>query len=211
MLANKKIDSLTIDNIKKLSNKTLNGKNDSDQHLLTLFSLALSCKGTKYLELGVRNGDTTLPILMAAKLNEGKLISVDIKKTTFKPNIIYKKNFKFVKKDSIAFLKTIKKDEKFDFIYIDDWHSYNHVKKEINLLDKFVSPTSIIVLHDLMYGSTQPFYHSDLTVKNGQWANGGPYRAIGELDLNFWEWSTLPWNNGLTILRKKYSSRYHSK
>jgi hypothetical protein len=62
-----------------------------------------------------------------------------------------------------------------------------------------------------MYGSTQPFYHSDLTIKNGQWANGGPYRAIGELDLNFWEWSTLPWNNGLTILRKKYSSKYHSK
>ena len=206
-----KINSIIFNDLKKLSNKALVGKNDSDEHLLTIFSIAASCKGKNFLELGVRSGSTTLPILMAATLNQGKLVSVDKKQTSFKPHTKYKNHFSFVKKDTIAFLKKIKKDEKFDFVYIDDWHSYSHVKKEIELIDKFISPTSIVLIHDLMYGNSQPFYHTDLTLKNGQWANGGPYRAIAELDLQFWEWSTLPWNNGLTILRKKYSSRYHSK
>ena len=50
--------------------------------------------------------------------------------------------------------------------------------------------------------------YTDLTLKDGQWANGGPYRAVAELNPQFWEFSTLPWNNGLTILRKKYSNLY---
>jgi len=85
------------------------------------------------------------------------------------------------------------------------------VKRQLELLDELVSPSSIILLHDLMYGNTNPFYHCDLTLKDGQWANGGPYRAVAELNPQFWEWSTLPWNNGLTILRKKYSNRYFTK
>ena len=66
-------------------------------------------------------------------------------------------------------------------------------------------------MHDLMYGNTDPFYHADLSHHEGQWASGGPYRAVAELNPQFWEWSTLPWNNGLTILRKKYSNKYHRR
>ena len=181
---------------------------DSGQHLLTLFSLALASKGKNFLELGCREGDTALPILLGAYLNKGKLFSVDIKKTTFIPPKELKKNFKFIKQDAIKFLKK-NITKKFDFVYVDDWHSYSHVKNELELLDQMVSPSGIIVLHDLMYGGTAPFYHSDLILKTGQWAEGGPYRAVAELDPNFWELVTIPWNNGLTILRKKYSSKYH--
>lgn len=59
-----------------------------------------------------------------------------------------------------------------------------------------------------MYGNTCPHYHSDLTDKKGQWANGGPYRAVAELSPQFWEFATLPYNNGLTLLRKKYSNKF---
>ena len=62
-----------------------------------------------------------------------------------------------------------------------------------------------------MYGHTAPFYHSDLSHAGPQWNEGGPYRAVAELNPQFWEWSTLPWNNGLTILRKKYSNKYHRR
>ena len=62
-----------------------------------------------------------------------------------------------------------------------------------------------------MYGNTEPFYHSDLSHGGAQWDGGGPYRAVAELNPQFWEWSTLPWNNGLTILRKKYSNKYHRR
>ena len=112
--------------------------------------------------------------------------------------------------DAIDFLKNWDKSNQVGFIYLDDWHAYNHVKEELILIDEMVGPSSIILIHDLMYWTT-PFYHTDLSLEKGQWSKGGPYRAVSELDPNFWEWSTLPWCNGLTILRKKYSSKYHKK
>jgi predicted O-methyltransferase YrrM len=194
--------------IDKILDKTINGLGDSDGHLLTLFSIAVSSKAKTIVELGVRNGDTTLPLFEAAKLNNGMLYSVDINSVNF----VYDYNYwKFIKMDAIEFLSTWDNSVNIDFIYIDDFHSYDHVKKELEILDTIVSPSSIILIHDLMYGNTCPFYHTDITLKDGQWANGGPYRAVAELDPQFWEFSTLPWCNGLTILRKKYSSKYKNK
>jgi hypothetical protein len=193
--------------LEKMINKTLNGTGDSDRHLISLFSIALASKGKTYIELGVREGHTTEPLLEAAKLNNGHLWSVDIElPTVFRPS---DDSYTFVRSCALEFLKNWPKDKKIDFIYIDDWHSYSHVKQELEYIDQYVGPSSIILLHDLMYGNTEPFYHSDLTLSSGQWAEGGPYRAVAELDSQFWEWATLPWNNGLTILRKKYSNKYH--
>lgn len=192
--------------------KTQTGTNDSDKHFFTLFSIALA-SGTKHIiELGVREGGTTLPLLTAAKLNNGLLHSVDTNKTTFIPPSELKKYWNFYQQDAIEFLENW--DTSFDvgIIYIDDWHSYPHVKKELELIDKIVSPSSIILIHDLMYGGTCPFYHTDLTNSAGeQWKEGGPYRAVAELNPQFWEFATLPWSNGLTILRKKYSNKYKQK
>ncbi len=192
-----------------LISKVLHGDGDSDRHLLTLFSIALCSRGKCFVELGVRNGDTTLPLLEAAKLCGGKLYSVDINDTIFEPNDSLKQNWSFVKSDSIEFLKNF--DKNIDLIYIDDWHSYEHVKKQLEILDQKISPSTVVLLHDLMYGDTCPFYHTDLTLNSGQWANGGPYRAVAELNNQFWEFSTIPYNNGLTILRKKYSNKYKRK
>lgn len=187
--------------------KTINGKNDSDRHLMVLFSIALATKGKNYIELGVRTGTTTTPLKMAAKLNGGKLYSVDIDTNPFKTK--KDNNWEYHQSDAIEFLKKWEKSNNPspDFVYVDDWHSYDHVKKELDILDRIVTPSTIIILHDSMYGNTCPYYHMDLTLKDGQWANGGPYRAISELNPQFWEFSTLPWSHGLTILRKKYSNR----
>lgn len=193
--------------MKKFVDKALYGELDSDRHLVSIFSIALACKGKTYVELGVREGHTSEPIYEAAKLNEGHLWSVDLNlPSEYKPN---NGNYTFTQKDSIKFLEEWDVNKKIDFVFVDDWHSYKHVRKQLELLDKLVGPSSIILLHDLMYGNTEPFYHSDLTLTDGQWAEGGPYRAVAELNPQFWEWSTLPWNNGLTILRKKYSNKYH--
>jgi predicted O-methyltransferase YrrM len=195
----------------KILEMSLNGNGDSDKHIMTLFSIAIGGKSKNIIELGVRGGNTTLPLILAAKLNGGKVTSVDINKTEFEcPNDL-QDYWTFVKSDAIDFLSKINPNETIDLIYIDDWHSYEHVKKELEIIDTLVSPSTIILLHDLMYGNTNPFYHSDLTLKDGQWANGGPYRAVAELNPQFWEFSTLPWNNGLTILRKKYSNKYKQK
>jgi predicted O-methyltransferase YrrM len=198
-------------NLEFIIDKTINGEGDSDRHLSTLFSLVIGSKGKNILELGVRNGDTTLPFLLGAKINQGRVYSVDINDTTFDVPNDLKEYWDFSKMDSVDYLEKWDTSNSLDIVYIDDWHSYDHVKKELEILDRLVSPSSIILLHDLMYGGTSPFYHSDITLKYGQWANGGPYRAVAELDQQFWEFSTLPWNNGLTILRKKYSNKYKQR
>ena len=187
----------------------VNGGGDSDKHLMTLFSIAIGMKSKKILELGVRNGKTTLPLLLAAKMNNGSVVSVDIEDTIFNPPDELKPHFEFIKKDALQYLHDVSKEEPFDLIYIDDWHAYEHVKKELEYIDQLVSPKTVILLHDLMYGNHAPHYHCDLTLKSGQWAGGGPYRAVAELNPQFWEFSTIPVNNGLTLLRKKYTNLYH--
>lgn len=194
-----------------IKNKTIDGVGDSDAHLMSIYGMALGSKGKTFIELGVRNGGTTLPLLMAANNNGGILYSVDINPTEFKAPADLNANWVFTQKDAIQFLEGWDPARDIDLIYIDDWHSYEHVKKELELLDRIVSPSTVILIHDLMYGGTEPFYHMDLTVKDGQWGNGGPYRAVAELNPQFWEFSTLPWNNGLTILRKKYSNLYKKR
>ena len=56
----------------------MTGQKDSDRHLITLFAIALASKGKTYVELGVREGNTTKPLFDAATLNCGELWSVDI-------------------------------------------------------------------------------------------------------------------------------------
>ena len=198
--------------IEEILKIALEGNGDSDKHLMTLLGIALSGKAKTIIELGVRDGNTTLPLLYAAKTNGGMLHSVDIEETKFKPDDEHKDNWKFYKQDAITFLESWDNKNEIDVIFVDDWHSYEHVKKELEILDGLVSPSTVIILHDLMYGGTTPFYHVDLTENAGaQWEHGGPYRAIAELNPQFWEFSTIPWNNGLTILRKKYSSKFKQK
>lgn len=195
--------------LQEFISSAVHGAGDSDRHRLTLFSIALASRGKVFVELGVRTGTTTMPLLEAAKLNGGFLHSVDVGDTSFKCPIGYENHWSFQKIDALEFLHSWDSTTKIDVLYIDDWHSYEHVKRELEIADRLVGPSSVVLLHDLMWGNHAPFYHCDLTLKAGQWANGGPYRAVCELDPQLWEWATLPWNNGLTILRKKYSSKFH--
>jgi predicted O-methyltransferase YrrM len=195
----------------QLLENTLHGAADSSGHVLTLFGIALGSKGKTFVELGVRDGHTTLPLLSAARLLGGVLHSVDISSKPPQIQEEYHAHWKFHQSDAVRFLETWDPNIPIDLVYVDDWHAYEHVKRELEILDRLVSPSTVILLHDLMHGNTCPFYHSDLTLTEGQWANGGPYRAVAELNPQFWEFATLPWCNGLTILRKKYSSKYRSR
>jgi len=197
--------------IENLINKTLNGGGDSDKHLMLLYSIVIASKAKIIIELGVRNGDTTLPLTLGAKETGGMVYSVDKMKIGFKLDEELQSYNKFYLQDAVSFLEDWDVEKNIDLVYIDDWHAYEHVKRELEILDELVSPNTVILLHDLMYGDSCPFYHADLTLNEGQWANGGPYRAVAELNPQFWEFSTLPWGNGMTILRKKYSNKYKRK
>ena len=88
----------------KVLNRTLTGTEDSDQHLVTMFAIAVQIKAKKILELGVRSGTTTEPLLLACSLTDGTLISVDLNPTSFVPQNELKPRWKFNQMDAIVFL-----------------------------------------------------------------------------------------------------------
>ncbi|NBP01904.1 MAG: class I SAM-dependent methyltransferase [Proteobacteria bacterium] len=186
--------------------KTLTGTNDSDQHLTTLFAITIQLKAKKVLELGVRWGDTTEPMLAGVALNGGHITCLDINESAFVCPEELKPHYTFIQSDAIEFLKQeVEKNAYYDLVYVDDWHSGPHVRKELELIDQITDKKSIILLHDLMGTHHHPEYSypMDVDVWGEEWAGGGPYAAVKELDLDKWEWATFPVNHGLTVLRKK--------
>lgn len=187
-----------------LLHKVKHGADTTDQHLLTFFSISVGIKARKILELGVRDGNSTLPWILAAKETGGMVHSLDIEPTRWKCPDDLKIYWNFIQRDALEYLQEcIDKNMKYDLIYVDDWHAYAHVKKELELIEHLVTPSGLVLIHDLMYGNAQPHYRMELNPSDPQWAEGGPYRAVSELDPNKWEWSTIPVNHGMTLLRLK--------
>jgi len=193
------------EDLKNLVSLTLANREDIDEHLLTLFALTVSMKPKTIIELGVRSARSTYAFLLGASQVGARVVSCDINNP--QPSIPMsddlKSRWSFHKKDALDFLEN-------DFpslyqggiVYIDDWHTGDHVRQELNLIDEHIGPNDIVLLHDLMYGNSQPYYRS---VENapGQWASGGPYKPVSELDLSKWEYATVPRCHGMTLLRKK--------
>jgi predicted O-methyltransferase YrrM len=174
---------------------------DSDQHLMTLFALVLQTRAKNILELGVRYGDTSLPLAMGASITGGVVEAVDIEPTEWDCPEILKPHYKFHLSDAIDYLYNANKI--YDIIYIDDWHTYPHVKTELELIDRLSDENTLILLHDLMGNNCTPKYFQPLSLQGTEWDEGGPFRAVNELNPDKWEWMTIPVNNGLTLLRKR--------
>jgi predicted O-methyltransferase YrrM len=187
--------------INYLIDEALNGSGDSSKHKITLFAIAVSIGAKNILELGVRDGYTTIPLRWAAEVNGGTLTSVDIVENKSVRQNNESNCWKYEIIDAISFLKQIPNGHIYDLVFIDDWHDGDHLLKEISLLEPHLTASSLVLIHDAMCYNTQPHYHlyKDLS---GEFANGGPYGALLKLD-DSWEYSTIPVNNGLTILRKK--------
>jgi len=199
---------MNIEALQRMVELTKQNREDIDEHLLTLFALTLSMKPHRVIELGVRSARSSYAFLAACYFLGAKLTSVDINDR--EPSLHFpsewEANWNFIKKDAIQFLEEDAGalwDTSGNIIYVDDWHAGDHVEKELSLLDEFVTPKDLILLHDLMYGNSQPYYRSVDSPPDKQWDNGGPYRAVSNLDLTKWEYATIPRCHGMTILRKK--------
>jgi predicted O-methyltransferase YrrM len=178
---------------------TLSKTNDSGQLSAAIFGIVLTLDCKNVLELGVRDGETTFPLLGALKLTGGNLTSVDIDATSFECPPSLSEQWTFIQEDALSFLENDKGH--YDLVYIDDWHDGIHVAKELQLLINKIDKRTIVLLHDLMHTGTHPNYNTSSGM--GEFANGGPYAAVKGLNPEEWEFATLPVSHGLTILRRR--------
>jgi len=175
---------------------------DIRQLLISLFSIAISLNARNILEIGVREGYSTLALNMAVGLTEGKLTSVDIEKARLKHRLPFEKRWSFIQADSLVFLRSLQKHKPiFDMVFIDGAHNYEQVRQEFDFVSNYVNKSSLILFHDTM-PDTFPEYSSGEKAQPEGFRGGGPLRVISELDRSIWEYCSIPVSHGLTIVRK---------
>lgn len=134
--------------VKELSNYMHKINTDTFNFIPYFYTLAKTFECPNILEFGVGPGESTVSFLSAVSENGGKLISIDIRdceniRTQFK----HLPFWKFIKMKSDDF----DSNEKYDIILIDTLHTYNQVKKECNLIKKFLKKGTYILFHDIIF------------------------------------------------------------
>jgi len=171
------------------------GARDIHEHMQTLCDYAYKCK--HITEFGVRNGNSTVAFMSAKPL---ELISYDIKpcrresifnKLSIENNI----KFNFIQKSVLNI-----EIEETDLLFIDTLHTYNQLKKELDIHAKKVR--KYIILHDTVtFG-----YRNEI---NDSSEKSGLVPAMNEfLESRVGNWFIVEKiftnNNGLTILKRRY-------
>lgn len=152
-------------------------------HAQLILFIAQWMRPEHYLELGVRHGETFYKVQRACK----KATGVDYAPTIHEPNII-----ETTTDDYIASLTT----EQFDMVFIDALHTKEQVIKDFLGIAPFVIADGIVFLHDT--------YPCDERMCSPEFTDNC-WEAALHIKQNYsdsWEVLTLPFNPGLTILKK---------
>lgn len=183
--------------------KTLGPSGETEQHLMTMFSLVLSLRARNILDLGVGTGWSTMSFLVGAHfLGDGKVTSVDILDTGFRPPDYLARHWTFHQENALDFLA--RNQTTYDLIMVDDWHAGDHVYTELKLIEPYAPKSTMILLHDLMYGFTEPEYNDRDSGDEGQFAHQGPYGGVKRFVAEHpeFEFCTIPVSHGLTLMRR---------
>lgn len=198
--------------LKSLHKQNCNIPSDIYLHLPILYEYAKKCNHVT--EMGARGGNSTVTFLYA---NPKKFISYDYQYSSPEPHLkndvdnlisilerakLQGSNCHYIGEDVL----TVEIEET-DLLFIDTWHCYSQLKKELELHSKKVK--KYIAFHDTsLYGTVGEGYPSlDINHpnRNSMDGSGGIFKAIEEfLELNL-EWNIeyqSSDNNGLTIISK---------
>jgi predicted O-methyltransferase YrrM len=176
------------ENIEAYHFKNCKTISDINLHLPVLLEYAKKCK--TICEMGVRNGISTWTFLYS---RPKKLVSYDIEYSRD-----LEEHKKYAKNESIDFeyiISDVLKTEinEYDFIFIDTWHTYSQLKKELQLHAK--KAKKYLGFHDVFtFGQ-----------KGEDGKDWGLIPAIMEFLQNNPEWKISYYtveNNGLLILEK---------
>lgn len=193
-----------MEKINKKYEEKINTFSDIYEHLPTLKKYSEECK--TIVEMGVRSFVSTWAFLAS---KPRKLIGLDlINPIVFGGNLneVYEAateagiEFEFIESDSLTYQMPLS-----DLLFIDTWHVYLQLKKELNRHHK--NTRKYIILHDTnTYGYKDELAH-DLYGQRIEESNlpKGLCPAIDEFLIENKEWilwERKPNNNGLTILKR---------
>lgn len=117
-------------------------------HLPTLYRLTIEGGRKRALELGTRDGDSTIALLLAMREIGGRLTSVDIEPCPIATARVQAAGLQgmwtFVQTDDLA----LDWSEPIDHLFIDTSHRYGRTIEELRKYEPFVVPGGVISLHD---------------------------------------------------------------
>lgn len=195
-----------MNNITKLYNNSIENPmmfNSIDifEHLKTLKQYGEECG--HITEMGVRWGSSTLAFIMA---EPDKLVSYDIQSTPEIQNIL-KESQQLINHDFILADTLNIEIDNTELLFIDTLHTYNQLKKELELHSPKVS--KYIILHDTTtFGRVNEviYNHASSIIKNLEVNKTGLRTAMEDFLNENNDWEILmdkTNNNGLTILKRK--------
>ena len=165
-----------------------NNRLETYPHYTIIEHLASWIKPINYLEIGVRWGNVYH--LVAPFTENCYLVDINFLDIPYTPN---SKKFEMT---SDAFFNIINPDIKFDMVFIDGDHSKEQVYKDfINVKDRVIDD-GFIILHD-----TYPCDERMIKPEN----SNNCWEAMLDIKNNYkneWEYITLPFNPGLTLMKK---------
>lgn len=125
---------------------------DICEHLVTLHSLIVELNAQTVIELGVRDGESTVALLEGVHATGGQLVSVDIMPCMEAREMIEKyglsSKWTFLQGDDVEFGRNWDRSRPIDLVFIDTDHEYDHTKKEIEIFEPLVRAGGILVFHD---------------------------------------------------------------
>lgn len=113
----------------------------------------LASRASLALECGVWEGGTTIPLAMGLRKNNGRLVAIDIDLT--RPALREKidrytvGNVEFLQMNDLDFNRP-EELGKYDLVYIDSLHDYEHVVKQLFHFDPYLKKGGVFALHDIV-------------------------------------------------------------
>jgi len=126
---------------------------DTSQCVSLLYAIPILLKAETILELGVRQGISTIALLTACRRMKGELVSIDIDPCEEAKQKIkaleLDKFWTFTQMDDREWLKHAD-DYSFELIFIDTDHNYEHMMTELVQCDKCLEKNGVMLVHDTL-------------------------------------------------------------
>lgn len=202
-----------MENIKNNYEKLIKTPSDINEHLETLFEYATKCDSI--IETGVRGCISSWALIYGLLNNNNltkKILLNDIKKCNIEELLEFTKNLDIIINYEWINNLNLVIDENYDMVFIDTWHVYGQIKRELNKFSKITN--KYIIMHDTtvdeIYGETircgmNAIQQSKISGIPIEEINLGIWPAIEEFLLENKNWiieKRYTNNNGLTILKR---------